>query len=111
MGIRRIIVCEVQVPFVHGGAEYHVRALLQQLRVRGYQAELVSIPFKWYPKQEILAHASAWRLIDLSESNGEPIDLVIAHEVSVIFRSPSEQGCLAHSSVPRRVRAVRDRVQ
>ena len=63
MGIRRVVVCEVQVPFVHGGAEYHVRALHQQLRAHGYQAELVSIPFKWYPKQEILAHASAWRLL------------------------------------------------
>ena len=77
MSIRRVIVCEVQVPFVHGGAEYHVRALHKQLRVRGFEAELVSMPFKWYPKGEILAHAAAWRLIDLSESNGEPIDLVI----------------------------------
>ena len=72
MSIRRVIVCEVQVPFVHGGAEYHVRALHQQLRARGFEAELVSVPFKWYPKREILAHAAAWRLIDLSESNGEP---------------------------------------
>jgi len=85
MGIRRVIVCEVQVPFVHGGAEYHVRALHHQLRARGYQAELVSIPFKWYPKREILAHASAWRLIDLSESNGEPIDLVIGTKFPSYF--------------------------
>jgi hypothetical protein len=32
----------------------------------------VSVPFKWYPKEEILAHAAAWRLLDLSESNGRP---------------------------------------
>ena len=43
----------------------------QQLRAHGYQAELVSIPFKWYPKKEILAHAAAWRLIDLSEERGD----------------------------------------
>jgi glycosyltransferase involved in cell wall biosynthesis len=85
MGIRRVIVCEVQVPFVHGGAEYHVRALHRQLRAHGYQAELVSIPFKWYPKREILAHATAWRLIDLSESNGEPIDLVIGTKFPSYF--------------------------
>ena len=70
MAIQRIVVCEVQVPFIHGGAEYHVRGLLHQLREHGYLAELVSIPFKWYPKPEILAHAAAWRLIDLSETNG-----------------------------------------
>ena len=64
---RRIVVCEAQVPFVEGGAEYHVRELVRQLRAHGFQTELVSIPFKWYPKDEILAHAAAWRLIDLSD--------------------------------------------
>jgi glycosyltransferase involved in cell wall biosynthesis len=97
VGIRRVIVCEVQVPFVHGGAEYHVRALHQQLRARGYQAELVSIPFKWYPKREILAHAAAWRLIDLSESNGEAIDLVIATKFPSYFvRHPNKVAWLIH---------------
>ena len=97
MGIRRVIVCEVQVPFVHGGAEYHVRALHRQLRLHGYQTELVSIPFKWYPKKEILAHASAWRLIDLSESNGEPIDLVIGTKFPSYFvRHPNKVAWLIH---------------
>ena len=97
MAIQRVVVCEVQVPFVHGGAEYHVRALLQQLRARGYQAELVSVPFKWYPKKEILAHAAAWRLIDLSESNGEPIDLVIATKFPSYFvRHPNKVAWLIH---------------
>src|SRR5687767_15865552 len=78
MSVKRVIVCEAQVPFVHGSAELHVRELLRELRARGYEAELVSVPFKWYPKEEILPHAAAWRLLDLSESNGEPVDLVIA---------------------------------
>jgi glycosyltransferase involved in cell wall biosynthesis len=95
--IKRVIVCEVQVPFVHGGAEYHVRALHQQLRAHGYQAELVSIPFKWYPKREILAHAAAWRLIDLSESNGERIDLVIGTKFPSYFvRHPNKVAWLIH---------------
>ena len=74
MAIERIVVCEAQVPFVQGGAEYHVRSLVGELRARGFKAELVSIPFKWYPKEEVVAHAAAWRLVDLSESNGRPID-------------------------------------
>jgi glycosyltransferase involved in cell wall biosynthesis len=82
---------------VHGGAEYHVRALLQQLRARGYQAEIVSIPFKWDPKREILAHAAAWRLVDLSESNGEPIDLVIGTKFPSYFvRHPNKVAWLIH---------------
>jgi glycosyltransferase involved in cell wall biosynthesis len=95
--IQRVIVCEVQVPFVHGGAEYLVRTLHQQLRTHGYQAELVSVPFKWTPKKEILAHAAAWRLIDLSESNGASIDLVIGTKFPSYFvRHPNKVVWLLH---------------
>jgi glycosyltransferase involved in cell wall biosynthesis len=82
---RSILVCEAQVPFVQGGAEFHVRELVRQLRAAGFDTELVSVPFKWYPKDEILAHAAAWRLLDLSESNGRPIDLVIATKFPTYF--------------------------
>ena len=97
MGVRRIVVCEAQVPFVRGGAEYLVRTLVSQLQQHGFAAELVSIPFKWYPKGEILAHAAAWRLIDLSESNGQPIDLVIASKFPTYFvRHPNKVTWLVH---------------
>ena len=85
MDIRTIVVCEAQVPFVEGGAELHVRSLIAQLRARGYAVERVALPFKWYPKDEILAHAAAWRLLDLSESNGRPIDLVIGTKFPSYF--------------------------
>jgi glycosyltransferase involved in cell wall biosynthesis len=94
---RTIVVCEAQVPFVHGGAEVHVRELLRELKARGYDAELVSVPFKWYPKEEILPHAAAWRLLDLSESNGRPIDLVIATKFPTYFaRHPNKVAWLIH---------------
>jgi glycosyltransferase involved in cell wall biosynthesis len=97
MGVQTILVCEAQVPFVHGGAEVHVRELTRELRARGYDAELVSVPFKWYPKEEILPHAAAWRLLDLSESNGRPIDLVIASKFPTYFvRHPNKIAWLIH---------------
>ena len=97
MGIRTILVCEAQVPLVRGGAEILVRELVDQLRRRGYAAELVSVPFKWYPKDEILAHAAAWRLLDLSESNGTPIDLVIATKFpTYCVRHPRKTVWLMH---------------
>ena len=74
--IRTIVVCEAQVPFVHGGAELHVRGLVAELRRHGYRAERVSMPFKWYPKEALLAHAAAWRMVDLSDSNGPVTGLV-----------------------------------
>jgi glycosyltransferase involved in cell wall biosynthesis len=95
--IQRIAVCEAQVPFVQGGAEYHVRALVEQLRRYGYAVDLVSIPFKWYPKEELLTSAAAWRLIDLTESNGEPIDLVIGSKFPSYFaRHPNKVTWLIH---------------
>ncbi|MEN3338569.1 MAG: hypothetical protein V7647_2245 [Acidobacteriota bacterium] len=89
--------CEAQVPFVHGGAEVHVRQLVRELRLRGFLAELVSVPFKWYPKEEILPHAAAWRLLDLSEANGEPVDLLIASKFPTYFaRHPNKIAWLIH---------------
>lgn len=97
MAIRTILVCEAQVPLVRGGAESHVRQLVDRLRGRGFAVDLVSVPFKWYPKEEILAHAAAWRLIDLSESNGTPIDLVIATKFPSYFvRHPNKVAWLIH---------------
>jgi glycosyltransferase involved in cell wall biosynthesis len=92
-----ILVCEAQVPFVTGGAEHHVRELVRELRRHGHEAEIVSVPFKWYPKDEILAHAAAWRLLDLTESNGRPIDLVIATKFPTYFaRHPRKVTWLIH---------------
>jgi glycosyltransferase involved in cell wall biosynthesis len=95
--MKTILVCEAQVPFVHGGAEVHVRELVRELRTRGYPTELVSVPFKWYPKEEILPHAAAWRLLDLSESNGRKVDLVIASKFPTYFvRHPNKVAWLIH---------------
>lgn len=97
MSIRTVVVCEAQVPFVTGGAESHVRGLVEQLRTRGYLTELISVPFKWTPKGELLSHAAAWRLIDLSESNGKPIDLAIATKFPTYFvRHPNKVAWLIH---------------
>jgi glycosyltransferase involved in cell wall biosynthesis len=73
----RIAICAAQVPFVRGGAEAHVEGLGRALSEAGHDVETISLPFKWYPKTEILKSALAWRLIDITESNGVPIDLVI----------------------------------
>lgn len=97
MSRRTILVCEAQVPFVHGGAEVHVRQLVRELRARDHLVELVSVPFKWYPKDEILPHAAAWRLLDLSESNGRTVDLVIATKFPTYFaRHPNKVTWLIH---------------
>ena len=97
VGIRSILVCETQVPFVRGGAELLVQQLVDQLRRRGFTTDKVSVPFQWHPKQEVLAHAAAWRLLNLSESNGQPVDLVIATKFPTYFaRHPRKVCWLVH---------------
>jgi glycosyltransferase involved in cell wall biosynthesis len=97
MMVKKIVVCQAQVPFIEGGAEFHVRELVKQLKLHGYEAELISVPFKWYPKEEIIAHASAWRLLDLSESAGQPIDLAIGLKFPSYFvRHPCKVSWIIH---------------
>ncbi|MGN6799753.1 MAG: glycosyltransferase family 4 protein [Gaiellaceae bacterium] len=74
----RVAVCAPQVPFVRGGAELMAEDLVAALRARGHEAELVTMPFKWYPGTRVLDQAFLWRLVDLTESDGRPIDRVIA---------------------------------
>jgi glycosyltransferase involved in cell wall biosynthesis len=75
--IRNILICTTQVPFTRGGAESHAEGLRSALVEAGYKAEIVALPFKWYPPTEIMRGAMAWRLLDLSAANGQPVDLVV----------------------------------
>ena len=80
-----------------GGAELHVRALVEQLRLRGHDAERVSVPFKPHPRSELLSQAAAWRLLDLSSSNGQAIDLLIATRFPSYFaRHPRKVAWVIH---------------
>ena len=74
----RIAIATVQVPFYTGGAEIHATLLRDELRKRGQQAEIVTIPFKWYPTTALLDCMVMGRMMDITEVNGEKIDLVIA---------------------------------
>src|SRR5215208_7275058 len=97
MAVNTVLVCETQVPLVRGGAELLVQQLVDELRARGVATDRVSVPFKWYPKEEILPHAAAWRLLDLSESNGRQVDLVIGTKFPSYFvRHPNKVAWLIH---------------
>ena len=101
MSVRRVLVLESQTPFVHGGAEILVRQLTGALRERGYETDIVSIPFREHPRDELMAHAAAWRLIDVSESLGRPVDLAIATKFPSYFvRHPAKVVWLVHQHRP-----------
>src|SRR5436305_8390511 len=77
MSVRNVLICTTQVPFTTGGAESHVEGLRRALAEAGYNAEVAALPFKWYPPAEIMRGTLAWRLLDLTESNGKSVDLVV----------------------------------
>ncbi len=93
----RVAVCAPQVPFVRGGAEIFADTLVGELRARGHEAELVTVPFKWYPGTRVLSQAFLWRLLDLEESDGRPIDVVVATKFpSYCIRHPEKRVWVLH---------------
>jgi glycosyltransferase involved in cell wall biosynthesis len=93
----RLAVCTPQVPFERGGTEIFADGLVQALREHGHEAELVTVPYKWYPGEQVLTQAFLWRLLDLEEANGRPIDAVIATKFpSYVVRHPRKVVWLLH---------------
>src|SRR5438067_8700077 len=73
----RILIATTHVPFIRGGAEAHAEGLRDALIAEGHEAEIVAMPFKWYPPERILDHMLACRLLDLTEASGAGVDRVI----------------------------------
>ncbi|MGH3078204.1 MAG: glycosyltransferase family 4 protein [Gaiellaceae bacterium] len=93
----RIAVVRPQVPFERGGAEIMADRLVEELRAHGHDADLVTVPFKWYPGARVLTQAFLWRLLDLDEADGRPIDLVVATKFpSYLVRHRNKRVWLLH---------------
>jgi len=93
----RVAVCLPQVPFARGGAEIFADDLVAQLRARGHEADLVTVPYKWYPGARVLSQAFLWRLLDLEEVDGRKVDLVIPTKFpSYAVRHPNKVVWLLH---------------
>lgn len=73
----RVGIATVQVPFVRGGAELLAENLVTHIRAAGHEAEIISIPFKWYPARRITETMAICRMLDLEESSGTRIDRLI----------------------------------
>ena len=92
-----VAVLRPQVPFARGGVEIFTDRLVDELRARGHDADLVSVPFKWYPGARVLTQAFLWRMLDLDEADGKPIDVVVATKFpSYVVRHPDKRVWLVH---------------
>jgi len=74
MSGERIVICDAQVPFARGGAEMLCESLRDELVRRGFEVDLVALPFGWPTRVDVLKSCLAWRLIDLTEAAGKRID-------------------------------------
>ena len=73
----KVLVLNVHVPFVQGGAELLVNDLVRELRARGHLVELVQIPLIAVLKR-FEDNMTVWEKIDLDHFGGDNVDKVIA---------------------------------
>jgi len=93
----RVAVCRPQVPFARGGTEIMTDRLVDELCARDHEAELVTVPFKWYPGTRVLTQAFLWRMLDLEEADGAPVDMVVATKFpSYLVRHHDKRVWLVH---------------
>jgi glycosyltransferase involved in cell wall biosynthesis len=93
----KVAIATVQVPFTRGGAEAHAESLRAALQERGHQADIITIPFKWYPPSTLIDCMMMARMIDLTEVDGERIDLVIALKFPAYYvKHPNKVVWLMH---------------
>jgi glycosyltransferase involved in cell wall biosynthesis len=92
----RIVIASTYYPFVEGGGTRIVDDLHRELTARGFETDRVMIPFSpaWptIPEQTL-----ALRLLDLSESSGNRIDLLITIRTpSYALRHPNKVAWFIH---------------
>src|SRR5438552_632460 len=92
-----IAICTAQVPFTYGGNEALVDGLRDALAARGHKVAVIALPYKWYPRPQIISSALAWRMIDITESDGRRVDLAICTKwPSYVVRHPCKVTWLVH---------------
>lgn len=93
----RIALATVQVPFVQGGAEGLVANLAAALRQAGCDVDVVSMPFRFGPPEEVLRSMEAWAEENLEAPNGIAIDRVVCIKFPCYYlQHPHKMAWLAH---------------
>jgi Glycosyltransferase len=94
---KRIVITFAGVPFIKGGAELCIESLQTELKRRGFDTEIISIPFQWNPKIELIKNTVIWRTLNISEIAGQTVDLVIATKFpSYVINHPNKVTWLFH---------------
>ncbi len=88
----KIAIVTNQVPFVQGGAEFLVENLRKKIDEYGHEAQVIKLPFSWYPQDRIIESMIAARLTRI-----ENADKVIAMKFPAYYiEHPKKQIWLIH---------------
>lgn len=74
----RILLNATLVPFMRGGADYHIEGVANALREHGHEVELLRLPFRFSPESDIRHLMDYVESLDMSAPNGVTIDRAIS---------------------------------
>ncbi len=93
----RILIPSIQVPFITGGAYFHIHNLKNALIEHGHQVEVVTFPFEFSPESYISRLMDFCAHIDFTSFNGVQIDKVIALQFPAYYvKHPDKTIWLMH---------------
>ncbi len=81
----RIVIPSIQTPFIHGGATLMVNGLVKHLQLCGHEVDKVSLPFKFFPNDEIIDLMDYIKKLDFSSFSGYHIDKIIALQFPMYY--------------------------
>jgi glycosyltransferase involved in cell wall biosynthesis len=74
-----------------------VDGLRDALVACGHSVAVIALPYKWYPRSQIVSSALAWRLVDITEADGQPVDIAICTKwPSYVVKHPCKVTWLVH---------------
>lgn len=93
----RIAIATVQIPFLSGGAEALADGLRHALLHAGHVADIVSMPFRFFPEPQIARAIRVWESEDFTALNLYEPDLVICLKFPAFYLAhPLKRAWILH---------------
>ena len=73
----RVAITTTHIPFIRGGAEALAEGLRDALYSHGHQADIIAMPFRFFPARDVQRAMDQWQTENLESCNGYEIDRVI----------------------------------
>ncbi|EYS85163.1 glycosyl transferase [Cupriavidus sp. SK-4] len=118
----KILLTANLVPFVRGGAEYHIANLTTALREGGHSVEVLRLPFRFGPEDEVEHAMERAASLDMYRPNGVEIDRMISlqfpgwgishpdHHVWLMHQHRAVYDLFTEAEATPRLRQLRERI-